>query len=191
MMAQHLPKLVRIASRLASDAGFAMSCHPDTGRFLATLAATVPINGRVLEICTGTGVGTAWIVHGLHNRNDVEVLTIEIDPVTAERAAAIPWPTWVEILVGDAVEVTPQSGSFDLIFADAEGGKWEGLDSTLKAIRPGGLLLVDDMTPDTFANERHKHKTHEVRDRLLNEPQLLSVEIGWSTGLILSTRPRL
>lgn len=80
------------------------------------------------------------------------------------------------------------AGRFDLIFADAQGGKWEGLDATVAALRPGGQLLVDDMTPGEFADEHHARKTAEVRSRLLGHPDLISVEIAWSSGLILSTR---
>ena len=36
----------------------------------------------------------------------------------------------------------------------------------------------------------HARKTSEVRARLLDHPDLASVEIAWSTGLILSTRRR-
>ncbi len=53
---------------------------------------------------TGTGVGAAWIVHGPHGRGDVEILTIENDPTTAARA--LPWPTYVQIITGDATDIT-------------------------------------------------------------------------------------
>lgn len=188
MTARALPEQVRLAAERAADAGFTMSCDPDTGRLLAVLAAAVPPGGRVLELGTGTGVGTAWIVHGLQGRADVEVRTVEIDPATAELAAASDWPGWVQLIVGDAVDITRCSGSFDLIFADAQGGKWEGLDSTVAALRPRAHLLVDDMTPAVFIDGGRARKTAEVRSRLLGHPDLVSVEIAWSTGLILSSR---
>lgn len=185
-----LPEPVRLAIERAERAAFSMSCDPGTGRLLAVLAAAVPANGRVLELGTGTGVGTAWITYGLQGRADAEVVTVEIDSVTAALAAQYSWPPWVKLLTGDALEVTRTVGSFDLIFADAQGGKWEGLDTTVDALRPGAHLLVDDMTPAEFANDHHARKTSEVRARLLGHPDLTSVEIAWSTGLILSTRRR-
>jgi predicted O-methyltransferase YrrM len=186
-----LPEPVRLATERAERAGFAMSCDPGTGRLLAVLAAAVPADGRVLELGTGTGVGTAWITHGLQGRGDAEVVTVEIDAATAALAAQYPWPSWVRILTGDAMEVTRTAGTFDLIFADAQGGKWEGLDTTVAALRPGGHLLVDDMAPGEFMNDHHARKTSEVRARLLNHPDLTSVEIAWSSGLILCTRRRI
>jgi predicted O-methyltransferase YrrM len=99
-----LPQPVRLAGERAEHAGFAMSCDPGTGRLLAVLAAAVPPNGRVLELGTGTGVGTAWITHGLQGRADVEVVTVEIDAATAALAAQYPWPASVRLLTGDAME---------------------------------------------------------------------------------------
>jgi predicted O-methyltransferase YrrM len=183
-----LPEAVRLTTERAERAGFTMSCDPDTGRLLAVLAAAVPANGRVLELGTGTGVGTAWIIDGLRGRDDVEVVTVEIDAATAALAAQQAWPPWVRLLTGDAIEVIHSAGRFDLIFADAQGGKWEGLDATVAALRPGAHLLVDDMTPGEFADEHHARKTSAVRARLLGHPDLVSVEIAWSSGLILSTR---
>ena len=187
-MSAVLPEPVRLAAERAERAGFAMSCAPGAGRLLAVLAAAVPANGRVLELGTGTGVGTAWIVHGLRGRDDVEVVTVEIAAATAALAAQYRWPPQVRLLTGDALEVTRRAGRFDLIFADAQGGKWEGLDATVAALRPGGQLLVDDMTPGEFADEHHARKTAEVRSRLLGHADLISVEMAWSSGLILSTR---
>jgi demethylmenaquinone methyltransferase/2-methoxy-6-polyprenyl-1,4-benzoquinol methylase len=183
-----LPEAVRLATERAERAGFTMSCDPGTGRLLAVLAAAVPVNGRVLELGTGTGVGTAWITDGLRGRDDVEVVTVEIDAATAALAAQQAWPSWVRLLTGDAMEVTRGAGRFDLIFADAQGGKWEGLDATVAALQPGAHLLVDDMTPGEFADEHHSRKTSQVRARLLGHLDLISVEIAWSSGLILSTR---
>jgi demethylmenaquinone methyltransferase/2-methoxy-6-polyprenyl-1,4-benzoquinol methylase len=189
-MTVSLPEIVARAAEVARRAGFAMSSEPGVGALLAVLAAAVPPGGRVLELGTGTGVGTAWIVHGLGGRADVEVVTVDIDEATSGLAAQATWPAYVRLVVGDAVEVTAREGAFDLIFADAQGGKWEGLDVTVGALRPGGQLLVDDMTPPHFADDLHERKTAEVRTRLLGHPELVSVAIDWSSGVILSTRRR-
>src|SRR5689334_6368284 len=135
-----LPEPVARAQAAAEEAGFKMSCEPDVGALLAVLAAAVPAGGRILELGTGAGVGTAWLVHGLADRSDVELITCECDPGTAAVAAQMRWPGFARLVVGDATDVTRASGSFDLVFADAQGGKWEGLPTTIAALRPGGHL---------------------------------------------------
>jgi predicted O-methyltransferase YrrM len=182
------PALVAAASGRARLAGFGLSCEPAVGRLLAVLAAQLPAGARVLELGTGAGVGTAWIVSGLLPRTDVTVITAEKDPQTAALAARGDWPPFVDLRVGDALDVLGEGGTFDLIFADAQGGKWAGLDRTIAALSPHGLLVVDDMkaTPEWTA-EQHLNQSG-VRRTLLTSPLLTSVELDHGSGVILASR---
>lgn len=148
-----MPALVSAAMSRAHSGGFPFSCEPAVGKLLAVLAAHVPAGGHVLEFGSGAGVGTAWVVSGLVPRTDVTVTTVEQDPRTAALAARGDWPLFVDLRVGDALDVLGEGGTFDLIFADAQSGKWAGLAHTIAALRPHGLLVVDDMnvTPDWTA----------------------------------------
>ena len=189
-MVEDPPPGVVEAQRRADRLGFVLSCEPEVGRLLAVLAAAVPAGGRILEMGTGAGVGTAWLVDGLGTRTDVEVLTVERDPQVAAAARAGPWPAFVRLAEGDALAVLGESGAFDLVFADAQGGKWEGLGRTVGALRPGGVLVVDDMRPPRWADDAHERKTAEVHATLLGHPELVSVELAWSSGVVVSVRRR-
>jgi hypothetical protein len=120
-----MPSLVQEAIARAQDAGFGYSCDPDVGRLMAVLAAHLPARARVLELGSGTGVGTAWTTSGLLPRPDVIVITAEKDPATAELAAQVGGPEFVDLRCADALTVLGEAGEFDLIFADAPGGKWK------------------------------------------------------------------
>jgi predicted O-methyltransferase YrrM len=183
-----VPGRVRTATKRAEAAGFTMSCDPHVGQLLGVLAATSSRDGRILELGTGTGVGLAWIVEGLGSRADVEVVSVEMAPDIAAFAASSEWPDFVKLEVGDALEFIGQPERYDLIFADAQGGKWEGLEQTIDSLRPGGLLLVDDMEPTEYMNDEHRVKTVEVRERLLASEHIAHVELNWATGLILCAR---
>ena len=100
-----VPPLVAAATARARQAGFPMSCHPAVGRLLAVLAAHLPEGARVLELGTGTGVGTAWMVSGLMPRTDVSVTSVEKDPGTAAAAAGGYWPPFVSLRCDDALDV--------------------------------------------------------------------------------------
>lgn len=165
-----------------------MSCDQEVGKLLRVLAAAVPSDGRILELGTGTGVGLAWLVDGLGSRTDVEVISVELDADLAAVATAGDWPPFVKIECGDALAFVAHPERYDLIFADAQGGKWEGLDSTIDSLKPGGLLLVDDMEPSEYMHDEHRVKTVEVRDRLLSSDRIFHVEMTWATGLILCVR---
>lgn len=67
MLAEAAEPLVAAATARAHQAGFPMSCDPAVGRLLAVPAAHLPEGARVLDLGTGTGVGTAWIVPAAEN----------------------------------------------------------------------------------------------------------------------------
>lgn len=187
-MVAGMPDVDALRARARAHAerlGFTMSSDHETGRLLAVLAATVPVGGRILELGTGVGFGTAALVAGLAGRDDVRIVTVEGDEATANAARDNAWPSSVEFVVGDIVQLLPTLGSFDLVFADAQGGKWTALDQTIAAVKPGGFLLVDDMAKFDGGDPQIQSKLDEIASTLLHHPQLTSCEMAWSTGLIL------
>src|SRR5665213_1027689 len=87
-----VPAGVERAQVRARELGFEQSCDPEVGRLLAVLAGGVRVGGRVLEIGTGVGYGTAWIVEGLAGRDDVELVSVEIDHARYETTPDAHWP---------------------------------------------------------------------------------------------------
>ena len=160
------------------------------GKLLAALAAAVPGGGRVLEIGTGVGVGLAWLVHGLGARQDVQVVTVELDDAVRQRALSARWPPWVRFESGDGAEVVGRLGQFDLIFADAPGGKIFKLRQSVAALREGGVIVVDDMDLARHADEQLRSALAVVRHRLLENAELVCAELGFSSGVIVAVKRR-
>ena len=73
-----IDRRARLAN-LAADVQFEQNSEPTVGLLLRVLAAAVPDQGRILEIGTGCGIGTSWLVEGVEHRDDVEVVTVETD----------------------------------------------------------------------------------------------------------------
>jgi predicted O-methyltransferase YrrM len=192
MIAGPRPSLIGAAHARAAAAGFELSSEDEVGRLLAVLAAATSPGGRILELGTGVGVGLAWLVTGLGRRTDVEVVSIESDPDLVSRVRAARWPEYVSLHCGDALELLERAGQFDLIFADAEGGKTDGLEHTLAALRPAGVLVVDDMAPrpDDSYHRALWPNLARAREELLAHPALVCVELDWSSGVIVCARRR-
>jgi demethylmenaquinone methyltransferase/2-methoxy-6-polyprenyl-1,4-benzoquinol methylase len=183
-----LPERVVRASALAEARGFTLSCDPSVGRLLAALAAAVPPGGRVLELGTGAGVGLAWLAHGLERRSDVETVSGDIDAELQGAVAALGWPLGVRFEAGDGAELAASLGSFDLVFADAPGGKLVGLDTSIGALAPGGVLIVDDMDLALHETTGFAEAIAGVRDALLAHPDLVAAELPFGSGVVLAVR---
>lgn len=184
------PPAVGAAIERARAAQFTISSEDCVGRLLAVLAAAVPEGGRVLEMGTGVGMGTAWIVTGLAERRDVEVVTVERDARLAEALRAWPWPAFVRLLHADALDALGSLGTFDLVFPDSHAGKYLGFDRTLAALRPGGLIVVDDMKPGPTAGAREQSELADLRRTLFGHPELQAIDMDWCSGVILAARRR-
>ncbi|NML43200.1 hypothetical protein HHL11_05520 [Ramlibacter sp. G-1-2-2] len=185
-----VPRAVAAAKRRAREMRFVGSSQDEVGRLLSMLAAAVPRAGRVLEVGTGVGVGLAWITTGLHQRRDVEVASIEGDRRLLDSACTWPWPEGVRLLAGDACELLPTLGDFDLVFADAAPVKYGQLDALLRLLRPGGVLVVDDLCATPTATRQEMAERDGLRLALLRHPSLQAVELDWSTRVVLATRIR-
>jgi hypothetical protein len=92
----------------------------------------------------------------------------------------------VQLVNQDALDVLDERGGYDLIFADAQDGKWTGLDRTIAALSPGGLLVVDDMAPQAWWNSEHTRRQELVRQTLLSHPALLTVELVRAAAFCLA-----
>lgn len=123
------------------------------GRLLRIL--TEAINAKnVVEIGTSNGYSGLWICLGLQSTGG-KLITHEIDPERAALAAANFKQAGVEnivtIVLGDAHDtVTRLKEPIDLLFLDADKeGYVDYLNKLLPLVRPGGLILADNMSQPT------------------------------------------
>ena len=165
-----VPPLVEKALALTERLGFEKSCRPEVGRLLHLLAASRG-RGRVAEIGTGTGVGSAWIVSALPPQ--VPFFTSEIDEDLAASALELfASDENVHVLAGDWRKLLPPEAPFDLVFYDAakQLRPREDGELVLGLLAPGGIAVLDDLTPG-FAGP------DPVRDFWLGHPDLAATEV--------------
>ena len=68
--------------------------------------------------------------------------TVDTNQEMLVTVATAGWPGYVEFVCDGAHAVT-EFAPLDLVFADAQGGKLDGLDRTIATLAPGGVLVVD------------------------------------------------
>lgn len=145
-------------------------------------------DGMIGEIGSGCGVGTAWIASGL--AGSTSLVTVELD---AARAASVrnlfEKVPRVTVLQGDWRQIL-EYGPFAMLFADVREAKQDKPESLLSALRPGGAILLDDLTPEDRWPAEWIGKPDPVREFWLNDPRLAATEIlvSPSNAVILATR---
>ena len=94
--------------------------------------------GRIGEIGTGAGIGTAWLASAMPA--DCALVTVDIDEQLAAAVGGLMADDdRVAVLAGDAYQVLPGRAPFDLLFADGawrDPAGWDSLVGLLKARRP-------------------------------------------------------
>ena len=168
-----LPPLVSRAFDVSRRSGYVSFCRNETGRLLATLAATRA--GTLAEFGTGCGVGTAWLRSGI--RGDARILTAELDPALAEGAAEIfADDSQVEVAAADWSTLRDR-GPFSLLFLDAKEPKSSGADTVVDLIEPGGVVVLDDFTPCASWPPVFEGRVDVLREQWLTDERFTTVEV--------------
>jgi predicted O-methyltransferase YrrM len=168
--------------------GFNLASEPKVGALLATLAASKP-GGRFLELGTGTGHGTAWLLFGMDQTSRLE--SVDTDPAVvavARRHLGSDRRVTFHVIDGAAFIRQAPRGEFDFIYADAWPGKFSHLDEALALLRPGGIYLIDDLLPQPNWPEGHAPKVPILIDNLEGRREFISVKLAWASGLMLVVR---
>ena len=168
--------------------GFQGWCWPQVGALLRVMAALKP-GGRLLEIGTGAGVGTCWLLDGMDA--SARLVTVDIDPkVQAVARMHLGTDPRLTMLCEDAKAVIRRErpNSFDLIFADGGAGKHVLLDEALALLRPGGIYICDDTKPHPLWPPEHAVKIPPLMEALAARQDFRRIYIDWSSGVVVMVK---
>ena len=177
-----------------------MSSGHVQGRFLSMLSHLMRPQ-RVLEIGTFCGYATLCLAEGL--TADGLLHTIEIDPEREARirryVAAAGITEQVRLHIGAALDVLPGlvDEVWDLVFIDADkrnNGAY--FEAVVDQVRPGGLLIVDNVLWGGKVLPEHKLKVGDkdtplvraFNDQVARDPRVEPVFLPLRDGLLLLRR---
>ena len=182
------PPAWRELLRRTQAMGFGMPSEARTGGLLRMLAASKP-GGRLLELGTGTGLATAWLLDGMDS--DARLVSIDNDAaVQAPAREVLGGDPRVRFVTGDGLAYigAEPAGSCDLIFADAMPGKYEGLEAALALLAPGGLYIGDDMLPQPNWPDGHQARVDGLVAAFAADRRLAVQGLDWGTGFFIAAR---
>lgn len=183
-----LPACLEAIERDTAAIGFGMASDRQTGALLRALAASKP-RSFFLELGTGTGLSTAWLLDGMSKCSTL--LSVDNDARVIEVARRhLRGDGKVTFYCRDGGEflASLKGRMFDFVFADSWPGKYDHLDEALALLNPGGLYVIDDMLPQPNWPDGHAAKVERLLGELDARRDLTLVRMNWSTGIVIATK---
>jgi predicted O-methyltransferase YrrM len=171
---------------------------PGVGAVLTVLAATARAHA-VVEIGTGAGVGSLYLLRGMPPEAVLTTIDVEVEHQRAAREAFADEgvrPTRTRLIAGRALDVLPRltDGGYDLVLVDADPENYPGyVDQGVRLLRPGGVLVVDDaLWQDRVGDPaRRDEVTTIVREtgrRVRDDERLAPALLPTGDGLLVAVR---
>jgi predicted O-methyltransferase YrrM len=185
---QPAPKAYEAISQQTRDSGFSMASDIHTCSLLKTLAASKP-SGKFLELGTGTGLSTCWILDGMDAGSSLVSIDNEDQFLKiADYFLGNDPRLSLELTDGAEWVESHKDEKYDYIFADTWHGKYLLLDEVLDMLNPGGFYIIDDMLPQPNWPEGHDVKARNLIAYLDSRNDLVLTKQVWATGIILAVK---
>jgi predicted O-methyltransferase YrrM len=172
----------------------------EVGALLRVLAVAIGA-AKILEIGTAVGYSGIWLAGALPAHG--MLMTLELDPERAREArdnfARAGLADRTSVIVGDAERMIAKvAGPFDLVFQDGAKQLYSPLlDRIVSLLRPGGLLVTDNVLWDgkvvpgftpVAADDESTRASAEYNDRLATHPQLVTATVPLRDGVSISVK---
>jgi predicted O-methyltransferase YrrM len=170
------------------ESGFTMASDILTCSLLRTLASTKP-SGKFLELGTGTGLSTSWILDGMDSNSTL--ISVDNDPTFLSIAEShLAGDKRLNLINSDGGEWIADNKHlrFDYIFADTWHGKYLLLDETLSMLKEGAFYIIDDMLPQLNWPVGHEDKVSKLIDDIEKRKDLIITKQNWATGIIIAAK---
>lgn len=154
---------------------------PDTGKFLAILAAAAP-EGDIIEIGTSAGYSTLWLALAAEALGR-HVTTFEVLPEKAAlaretfRLAEV--ESTIELVEGDAREHIHKFDSIGFCFLDAEKEVYADIyELVIPRLVSGGLLVADNAI-------NHQETLQPMLDRAMGDERVDTLVVPIGKGVLV------
>lgn len=169
-----------------------------TGATLRFIAAAIGARA-VVEIGTGCGTSGICLLRGMRPGSVLTSVDSEPEHLRLARAAflAAGFPSGRYRLIGGlALEVLPRlaDGAYDMVFCDADRQETsEYLTSSLRLLRPGGIVVFNAALPGSTPTERMPTDAEaaaaaELREQVRADDRLVPLLLPVGNGLLAAAR---
>jgi len=169
------------------EINFKMASTIQTGALIRALSASKPM-GKFLEIGTGTGLSACWLLDGMDKESSL--ISIDIDSKLIKIAEHyLGSDKRLHLLCMDAMDfLADNDQQFDFIFADFRPGKFSRLDLAIKALKPGGIYVVDDLLPQETWPIDHENRIKSFREEITGRDDMEMIFLNYDSGILVATK---
>ena len=158
---------------------------PDTGKFLAILAASAP-DGEWVEVGSGAGYSALWLSLACKAKGR-RLTTFELSKDKAamarETLRLVGTESLVELKQADALAELAKRQGIAFAFLDAERSILEACYELLLArMVPGGILCADNVIS-------HKHQVEDFLAKIPQDTRVDSVIVPIGSGVLVCRKP--
>jgi predicted O-methyltransferase YrrM len=195
------PALRQLRDDTAGLPGAGMQIAPEQGQFMALLVELIGAR-RVLEIGCFTGYSALAMALALPPDGRLITLEVNAEPIglgrRAWRAAGVDQRIEVRLGVAlDSLDALLEEGAaetFDLVFIDADKKSYDAYyERALKLVRPGGLILLDNVlwggaVADPADHERQTEALRALNAKLHRDKRINLSLLPLGDGLTVARR---
>jgi len=171
---------------------------PGAGAALTVLAAATRARA-VVEIGTGAGVGSLYLLRGMPDDGVLTTIDVEVEHQRAAKEAfaeAGVKSTRTRTISGRALDVLPRltDGGYDLVFVDADKESTPlYVEQAVRLLRPGGVLAVDnalrhDRVADPARRDEVTTVIREAGRQVRDDDRLIPALLPSGDGLLVAVR---
>ena len=170
---------------MSLERGYVQASRTETGRLLATLAATR--TGTIAECGTGCGVGAAWLRSGAPKAT--RVITAELDPGLAHGVMEMFADDDIDVMHADWSSLA-EHAPFSLIFIDATSAKAWPREQIIDLLDEGGMIVLDDFIPCPTWPPLARGRVDTLRLDWLSDERFTSVDVmvAEDTSVIIAVK---
>jgi len=153
----------------------------------------------VVEIGTGAGVGSLYLLRGMPADGVLTTIDVEVEHQRAAKEAFAQEgvrTTRTRTISGRAMDVLPRltDGAYDLVFVDADKEGYPAyVDEAMRLLRPGGVLAIDnalwhDRVADPARRDEVTTVIREVGRTVREDERLVPALVPSGDGLLVAVR---
>jgi len=196
------PEVLRqLRAETASHPGAIMQISPEQGQFMALLVQLIAAK-KTLEVGVFTGYSSLSVALALPPEGKIVACDISAE------FTAIARRYWQAVGVADKIDLhlapalhtldqllaDGQAGTFDFAFIDADKGSYDlYYERALQLIRPGGLIVIDNVlwdgkVADSLVQDEDTQAIRALNEKMLHDQRIAFSLIPVGDGLSLALK---